>query len=192
MMASGDGESLSGNMENYGVEESGGSLLKRRASSAWSMTTAGSRWMASKYFFWKASPDSVGTNIFRARAMAPLVYSGVTGSFAPRVSSRRTTNSEMLWSQANCAWSMTRRKSSPVLTWPCSRSYLRRSMLRRVLWSRRRARRRERSFSRAGESLFAGYKFEPGESIFESHLYSAIVEAQFQNECAKKNPSTQT
>src|SRR6266480_2015359 len=102
--------------KNYGVEESRGSLLKRRASSACSMTTAGSRWMASKYFFWKASPDSVGTNIFLAREMAPLVYSGVMGSLAARVSSMRTTNSEMLCSQANCEWSMTRRKSSPVLT----------------------------------------------------------------------------
>src|SRR5260370_23221860 len=64
-------------------------------------------------------------------------------------------------------------------------------MLRRVLWRRRRARRRERSFSRAGESLFAGYRFELGESIFESHLYSPTVGVQFQNECAKKNPSTQ-
>jgi len=59
----------------------------------------GVRWMASKYFLWKASPDSVGTNIFRARAIAPLVYSGVTGSLAVRVSSIRTTNSEMLCSQ---------------------------------------------------------------------------------------------
>src|SRR5229473_1441955 len=150
------------------------------------MTTAGSRWMASKYFFWKASPDSVGTKIFRARAMAPLVYSGVTASLAVRVSSMRTTNSEMLCSQANCAWSMTRRKSSPVFTYPCSRSYSRRSMLRRVLWRRRRATRRERSFSRAGESLFAGYKFELGESIFMRLLYSPIVGAQFQNECARK------
>src|SRR6266581_9761676 len=100
----------------YAPEESDGSLLKSLASSACSITTAGSCWMASKYFFWNTSPDSVGTNIFRARAIAPLVYSGVTGSLAVRVSSIRTTNSEMLCSQANCAWSMTRRKSSPVLT----------------------------------------------------------------------------
>jgi hypothetical protein len=59
-------------------------------------------------------------------------------------------------------------------------------MLRRVLWSWRSASRRERSFSRAGESLFAGYRFELGESIFESHLYSPTVGAQFQNEDAGK------
>lgn len=37
----------------HGYDEltSGGSLLKSRASSAWSITTAGSIWMASKYFF---------------------------------------------------------------------------------------------------------------------------------------------
>src|SRR5437867_12924633 len=156
------------------------------------MTTAGSRWMASKYFFWKASPESVGTNIFRASAMALLVYSGVTGSLAVSVSSMRTTNSEMLWSQANCAWSMTSWKSSPVFTWPCSRSYSRRSMLIRVLWRRRRARRRVRSFSRAGESLFVGNKLELGESIFECHLYSPIVGGQFQNECGRKSALAQS
>jgi hypothetical protein len=62
-------------------------------------------------------------------------------------------------------------------------------MLRRVLWRRRRARRRERSFSRAGESLFAGYKFELGEFIFEGHLYSPILGAEFQNECGEKESS---
>src|SRR5258706_8161944 len=87
-----DWESLTGNSENYGVEESGGSLLKRRASSACSMTTAGARWVASKYFLLKASPDSVGKNIFRARAIAPLVYSGVTGSLAVQGLSIQTRN----------------------------------------------------------------------------------------------------
>jgi len=61
-------------------------------------------------------------------------------------------------------------------------------MFRRVLWSWSRARRRERSFSRAGESLFAGYKFELGEFIFEGHLYSPIVGGEFQNECGEKKP----
>src|SRR5207302_9685603 len=99
-------------------EEYGGSLWKRRANSACSMTTAGSFWMASKYFFWNPSPDSVGTNIFRARENAILVYSGVIGSSAARDSSMRTTNSEMLCSQANCEWSTTRRNNSPALTCP--------------------------------------------------------------------------
>src|SRR5205814_602508 len=116
---------------------------------------------------------------------------GVTGYSEVSVSSIRTTDSEMLWSQANCAWSMTSWKSSPVVTWPFSRSYSRRSMLRRVLWRRRRARRRVSSFSRAGESLFVGNKLELGESIFECHLYSPIVGRQFQNECSKKKASTQ-
>src|SRR5579859_36150 len=51
--------------------ESGGSLLNRRANSAWSITTAGSRWIASKYFFWNASPVSEGahTAISLARKM---------------------------------------------------------------------------------------------------------------------------
>jgi hypothetical protein len=62
-----DRASLTGIRKIYGVGESGGSMLKRRASSAWSITTAGSRWIAAKYFFWKPSPESVGTNIFLAR-----------------------------------------------------------------------------------------------------------------------------
>ena len=47
------------------------------------------------------------------------------------------------------------------------------------------------SFSRAEESLFAGNKFELGESIFDDHLYSPILGAYFQNECTKENLSTQ-
>src|ERR1700674_1698964 len=50
---------------------------------------------------------------------------------------------------------MTRRKSSPAVTWPLTRSYSRRSMSSSVLWRRRRARRSATSFSRAGESLLS-------------------------------------
>jgi hypothetical protein len=64
-------------------------------------------------------------------------------------------------------------------------------MSRRVLWRRRRVRRRESSFSRAGESLFAGYKLELGEFICGEHLYSAIVGAQFQKESVEEKPSRQ-
>src|ERR1700674_5657424 len=50
---------------------------------------------------------------------------------------------------------MTRRKSSPAVTWPLTRSYSRRSMSSSVLWRRSRARRSATSFSRAGESLLS-------------------------------------
>src|ERR1700676_5111238 len=106
----------------HGSGFSGGSALKRRASSACSITTAGSRWIASKYFFWKTSPDSVGMNILRARVMAVAASAGTTGISPARVSSIRTTNSEMLCSQANWACPTTRRKSSPALTTPLARS----------------------------------------------------------------------
>jgi len=91
------------------------------------MTTAGvTGWMAIESISsGKPSPDSVGTNIFPGPGRwRPLVYSGVTGILGkPGVSSMRPRRIQRcLCSQPN--WRvgpMTRRKSSPVLTWPCSR-----------------------------------------------------------------------
>src|SRR5258708_18610748 len=61
---------------------SGGSLAKRRASSACSMTPAESSCIASKDFFWQPSPDSERADMLLASRMALLVSCGVMGASA--------------------------------------------------------------------------------------------------------------
>src|SRR6266404_2126143 len=73
-----------------------------------------------------------------------------TGSSPASASSRRTTNSERLCSHANCSWSITSRKSSPVDPCPLVRSYSRRSMSSSVLCSRSSVTRSATIFCRAG------------------------------------------
>jgi len=133
------------------------------------MTTAGSRWMASKYFFLEGVAGFRGNKHFPGEQMAAAVFrgDGFLGSQSFIDAHGRFGD---VCNHANCEWSMTNWKSSAgVYIAVLALRTLRALHVEKSLVDAQKGRRRERA-SRGRGSEFAGYKFDL-ENPFSNDLY---------------------